>query len=290
VSWTINQALQEAVSFLRARGIEGPRKEAEYLLCFLLEKERAYLYAHGEHLLSDPEKNRFLQLLGQRGCREPLAYLTGEKEFMGKTFLVNRAVLIPRPETEHLVEAANRWLRETYPRQRGGEGFSLLDLGTGCGNIAVMLALVFPAAAITAVDHSAEALQVARENAVLHGVDDRVKTICSSFWRSLAPGQHRFQAVISNPPYVPRSTLASLTAEVQKEPRSALDGGDDGLEAYRKILPNARDYLTIPGLVALEVGENQAESVGAIARSAGLMVDQIILDYGSRERVILLRA
>ncbi len=290
MSWTINQALHEAVSFLQTRGIEGPRKEAEYLLCFLLEKERAYLYGHGEHPLSDPEKNRFLQLLEQRGCREPLAYLAGKKEVMGKTFLVNRAVLIPRPETEHLVEAVIRWLRETYPRQREGEGFSLLDLGTGCGNIAVMLALNFPAAAITAVDHSAEALQVARQNAIFHGVKDRVETICSSFWGSLAPGQHRFQAVVSNPPYIPRSAMASLMAEVQKEPRSALDGGNDGLEAYRKILPNARDYLTIPGLDALEIGENQAESVGAVARSAGLLVDQIIRDYGGRERVILLRA
>lgn len=290
MSWTIDQALREAVSFLCARGIESPRQEAEYLLSFLLKKERAFLYAHGEQRLTDPQKNRFLQLLDQRGCREPMAYLLGEKEFMGKSFLVNRAVLIPRPETEHLVEAAVRWLREMFPDQQRGEGFRLLDMGSGCGNIAVMLALSFPAASITAVDNSAEALQVARQNAFFHGVEKRVETIFSAFWSALVPGQDRFQAVVSNPPYVPRPSMAFLMAEVQKEPRSALDGGNDGLEAYRTIVPPARDYLTIPGLVALEVGENQAESVGAIARKAGLSVDQVIRDYSGWERVVLLRA
>lgn len=284
---TIRQALQKAASFLRDSGIEAPGSEAECLLGFVLGRERTYLYSHGEEKLTGEQLESFQALTGRRAQKEPLAYITGEKEFMGKTFQVSPDVLIPRPETEHLVEAVLYWLRGTCPGTPAGKGISILDLGTGCGNIAVILALNLPGAAVTGVDVSEAAVKMARKNALLHGVEERVTAICSSFWDSFVPGLHRFQVIVSNPPYIPGQELSILMAEVQKEPRKALDGGPDGMKAYRDILPSAREYLVSPGLVAVEIGYGQVEDVLALGENAGLSVKDVIRDYGARERVIL---
>ncbi len=286
MSWTIRQALQEAASLFRAEGIEAPRSEAEYLLSFVLHRERIYLYGHGEEKLSEEQRGRFQALAGRRVCKEPLAYITGEKEFMGKTFRVSPDVLIPRPETEHLVEAVMTWLSWAHPKAYAGKRLNILDLGTGCGNIAVMMALHFPAATVTAVDFSQGAVKMADQNIRLHGVEGRVQTICGGYWDTLTPGLHRFHVIVSNPPYIPEPDMASLMAEVQKEPRLALVGGSDGLAAYKEILPRVRDHLVSPGLAALEMGEGQAGAIMALGHSAGLSVRDVIRDYSNRERVI----
>ena len=286
MSWTIKQALQEAASLFRAAGIEAPRSEAEYLLCFVLRRERAYLYSHGDNILTEEQRGRFQGLADRRSGKVPLAYITGEKEFMGKTFRVNPHVLIPRPETEHLVEAVIHWLKSAYPKAQEGQGLNMLDLGTGCGNIAIMLALHFPAAAVTAVDISQEAVKMARKNIRFHGVERRVHVFCGGYWDFFAPDRHRFHVIVSNPPYIPESGMDSLMAEVQKEPPLALAGGPDGLAAYRQILPGVRNHLVSPGLAALEIGEGQAGAVKALGQAAGLSVKDVIQDYGNRERVI----
>ncbi len=282
----IEQALRGAASFLRSCGVEAPRSEAEYLLSFVLKQGRAFLYAHGNDPLTDAQLCFFRALTGRRGQREPLAYLTGEKEFMGVSFRVSPGVLIPRPETEQLALAAIQGLCRAHPGALEGQGLNLLDLGTGCGNIAIMLALHFPGAAVTGVDFSGEAVRVARQNALLHGVQERVTFFCSAYWDSFTPGADRFQGIVANPPYIPRKEMAALMAEVQKEPREALDGGPDGLESFREILPEARQYLDPPGLLALEIGAGQAGEVIALGESAGLSLQEVLLDYGGRERVL----
>ncbi len=289
MSKNIEQALQEAASFFRAGSIEAPRSEAEYLLCFLLQVERSYLYAHGGELLSEEQLGRFQELVGRRAQREPMAYLTGQKEFMGAMFQVGPDVLIPRPETEHLVEGVLKWVDEILLQSPKGrkENLKVLDLGTGCGNIGIMLALNLPGAEVTGVDISPEAIRVAQGNALKHGVAERVTFLCGSFWEPFTPGQDFFQVVVSNPPYISGEEIPFLAQEVQKEPILSLDGGWDGLKFYREILASVRNYLVSPGLLALEIDENQSGEVSALGEAQGLRVKEIIQDYAQRERVII---
>ncbi|NLJ56826.1 MAG: peptide chain release factor N(5)-glutamine methyltransferase [Firmicutes bacterium] len=287
----IKKALQEAASFLRRRGIAAPRREAEVMLAFLLGQGAAYLYAHGEKELSGELRGKYAVLLQRRGENVPLAYLTGEKEFMGLPFRVQAGVLIPRPETEHLVETALQWCRETFPQVARGQQLHILDLGTGCGNIAVSLAYFLPAASVLGVDCSAKALAVARLNAQKMGVAPRVHFFCGAFGTFFAYKRQRFHVVVANPPYVPRPELPVLPPEVQKEPSLALDGGEDGLAAYRQIFSCIQKFLFPGGLLALEVGANQAGAVLSLGRAAGLTgKTEIVPDLAGHERVVTFRA
>ena len=284
---TIKRALAEAASFLRLRGIAEPRREAEVMLAFLLEKGIAYLYAHGEKELSGEQRGKYAVMLQRRGEKVPLAYLTGEREFMGLPFRVREGVLIPRPETEHLVEAALKWSRESFPKVAGGQRLHILDLGTGCGNIAVSLAYFLPEAAVLGVDGSMQALELARLNAQKIGVAPRVDFFYGDFGVFFARKKQRFHMVVANPPYIPRPQIPLLSPEVQKEPRTALDGGEDGLDVYRAIFSRIRRYLFPRGLLALEVGEGQARAVLAMGRRAGFTGKaEILKDLAGHERVV----
>ena len=239
----IKQALIEASSFLRKKSISSPRNEAELLLAFLLNKERMYLYAHSEDELPLHLRVEYRKILSRRSEGEPFAYLTGSKEFMGLSFLVEEGVLVPRPETEHLVEAALTWVNSVFPDVQDGKSLRILDLGTGCGNLAVSLAYYLPEASLVGVDISAKALQVALVNARRMGVEERVTYYCGDFWNALPKDNYRFDAVVSNPPYILRSKIPFLSSEVQKEPLQALDGGVDGLDAYRRIFGGINKHL-----------------------------------------------
>jgi release factor glutamine methyltransferase len=283
----INKALQEAASFLRRRGIVAPRREAEVMLAFLLGQETAYLYAHGEKELSEKLRGKYAVLLQRRGERVPLAYLTGEKDFMGLPFRVREGVLIPRPETEHLVETALKWGRETFPGLARGQSLHILDLGTGCGNIAVSLAYFLPESFVLGVDSSTKALDLARLNAQKMGVAARVSFFCGEFGAFFARKKQRFHVVVANPPYIPRPELPVLSPEVQKEPSLALDGGVDGLDAYRLIFSCIRKFLFPRGLLALEVGTKQAGAVLALGRAAGFTGrTAVVPDLAGHERVV----
>lgn len=286
-STSIKEALQRAASFLHRRGIASARREAELILVFLLEKGLAYLYTHGEKELPPDLAARYEEMLLRRGEDVPFAYLTGEKEFMGLPFRVNEAVLIPRPETEHLVETVCQWGREilTGAAADRSQPLYILDLGTGCGNIAVALAYYMPEAFVLGVDKSAAALELARQNALENGVDDRVEFFCGDFQGFFVQNERRFRVVVSNPPYIPRSELPFLPPAVQKEPGPALDGGEDGLDAYRTIFSYVQKALLAPGLLALEVGESQAASVLALGRRAGFKEARTVQDLAGRERV-----
>lgn len=291
-SMSIREALQKAASFLRRRGIASPRREAELMLVFLLEQEWAYLYTHGEKELPPDLVARYEEMLQRRGENVPFAYLTGQKEFMGLPFLVNEAVLIPRPETEHLVEVVCRWSREILAGTAADrrQPLCILDLGTGCGNIAVALAYYLPGAFVLGVDKSAAALELARQNALKNGVGERVGFFCGDFQSFFVQNERRFRAVVSNPPYIPRSELALLPPAVQKEPGLALDGGEDGLDAYRTIFSHVSELLLTPGLLALEVGKDRAADVLTLGYRAGFEEARTVQDLAGRKRVVVFQA
>ena len=207
---------------------------------------------------------------------------------MGLEFRVESGVLIPRPETEHLVEGVISWFKEYCPQPTEGH-HRIIDLGTGCGNIAISLAYYLPWVMVSGIDISKKALQVAAYNAAKHGLQDRVEFLYGDYRQILPREKQKYQAVVSNPPYIPADLLASLSPEVQREPRIALDGGVDGLDAYRAILSNIREYLLPAGLLAFEVGEGQAGAVLEMGRMAGFVrKNDIIKDYAGIERVVML--
>lgn len=286
---SIKEALQEAVSFLKQRGIEGARLDAELLLALLLTVERPYLYAHAELELSAAQLEHYAALCRRRAEGEPLAYIRGEKEFMGLSFLVERGVFIPRPETEHLVEGVLQWLQTREGSPVAGKPLNMLELGAGSGCIAVSLALKLPQALLTAVDCDPQALALAHRNSVRHGVETRISFLQGHFFQALAAGEGRssYHVIVSNPPYIEEDSLAQLSREVRQEPRCALCGGRDGLDAYREIIGEAEKYLLSPGLLALELGAGQAAQALALGRRAGFTEWHLIRDYAGIERVIL---
>lgn len=205
-------------------------------------------------------------LLRRRAAGEPVAYLLGEREFFGRPFSVTPAVLIPRPETETLVERALEWARQSAGG--AGEGLRIADLGTGSGCIACTVAAELPRAAVVAVDLSTGALEVAAANAQRLGVGDRVQTVHGS-WGEPLRHLERFDAVLSNPPYVTTAELTELDRDVRDhEPRLALDGGADGLDAVRELLASVRDALHRPAYVALEIDPRRREGVEMLLRTA----------------------
>jgi release factor glutamine methyltransferase len=228
-------------------------QDAEALLLHVLGKDKAWLIAHAEASLTGDKQTRYAKLLERRHRGEPIQYITGETEFYGLPFRVTRDVLIPRPETEHTVEKVlSLAVRFDAPR--------VVDVGTGSGAIAVTLAHHLPHALITAVDLSSPALAVARKNAELNQVSERIRFLQGDL---LAPvAAERFDFVVSNPPYVPATDRATLAVEVRDyEPEMALFAGNDGLEVYRRLLPAAFDTLIPGGFLILEIGYGQSHAI-----------------------------
>jgi release factor glutamine methyltransferase len=224
-------------------------------------------------------------VLARRLRREPVAYITGRQEFWSLDFDVTPDVLIPRPETERLVEIALRLALEL----RVGEPLRILDLGTGSGAIAIALARELPGAEVWATDISPSALSVACRNAARHSVADRIHFFQSDLFADLSV-EGPFDLILANPPYIRRSEIANLEPEVSRwEPRGALDGGIDGLDYYRRIAADASDYLSPGGTVALEIGADMGSSVTALFSSAGAVNAQIFQDYSGKDRVVVAR-
>jgi release factor glutamine methyltransferase len=238
---------------------ERARADAELLLLHLLGKDKAWLMTHLDEELTGNAAARYLDLLGRRCKGEPVQYITGETEFYGLPFHVTRDVLIPRPETEHLVE-------RVVALAAGLSAPSIVDVGTGSGSIAVTLAHKLPRIHITATDISAAALAIAAENAQRNGV--AVRFLQGDLLVPAAGEQ--FDLVVSNPPYVPSPDRATLSVEVRDyEPALALYAGDDGLEIYRSLIPNAFDALNPGGHIALEIGCGQSTAVAELLIRSG---------------------
>jgi release factor glutamine methyltransferase len=244
------EALQAARGRLAAIS-KNPRRDAELLLAHLLGWDQAALLTHPERVLSPAEAYQFESMLRRRLASEPVQYITGVQEFFGLPFEVSPAVLIPRPETEHLVDAVlERFSREANPR--------IVDVGTGSGAIAVALAHAIPRSRVTAVDLSSAALEVAQRNAERHGVLERVTLLQSDLLAAL--GSEEFEVVVSNPPYIAQGEV--LEPQVfNYEPRSALYAGPTGLEIYERLIPQARRVLKPQGWLMLEIGYGQSPAL-----------------------------
>jgi release factor glutamine methyltransferase len=268
---TLRDALLEAAASI-------DRRDAEVLLAHLLERERAWLLAHPESALSAGQLAEFSALVNRRAAREPLQYITGVQEFFGFRLKVTPATLIPRPETEHLVEAVLAW---AALQPRGA--LRVLDVGTGSGAIAIALAKRLPDAEVAASDVSAAALAVARDNAERLGA--RVRFVESDLLAAFADGP-QFDVIGANPPYVPHTDGAMLQAEVRDhEPHVALFGGTDGLDVYRRLIPQARAALRAGGLLAMELGFGQQEPLRELLQ--GWHDVRFVEDYAGIARIAL---
>ncbi|MDI6739323.1 MAG: peptide chain release factor N(5)-glutamine methyltransferase [Candidatus Edwardsbacteria bacterium] len=248
---TIGQLLQTSSTRLKTAGIESAPFEAQFLLAHVLKHDRVWLTVNRDRAVSARDRKRFARFVRKRSSRKPLQYVLGETEFYGFKIFVNRHALIPRPETEILVEQV---MKHWKPQYR-----SILDIGTGSGAIAVALAKNLPNARIVGTDLSARTMTVAKKNIEFHRLGKRAALVKADLF---PPARTKFDCIVSNPPYIPSSELAALQPEVSKyEPWKALDGGKDGLEFYRRIITRSRSRLNKGGMIALEVGQGQANAV-----------------------------
>lgn len=278
--WTILRILQWTTTYFKAKDIHSPRLTAEILLAHSLNQTRMYLYTHHDQPLHIDERERFKTLVKQRIQGTPTQYLTGKQEFWSLEFQVTPDVLIPRPETEHLVEAAVKLAsRFTQP--------TIVDIGTGSGIIAICLKHELPQAQVYASDLSPAALAVARNNAtaLLNGES----TITFAQGDLLTPFAGMcFDLILSNPPYISNAEYAAISHEVRDfEPKTALFAGEQGLDVYQRLIPAACDYLTPGGYVLVEIGYGQGEAVTTIFHAQGFNVQAIIKDYAGIERVVV---
>jgi release factor glutamine methyltransferase len=276
--WTPLKLLAWTQGYFSRTGVDAPRLTAELLLAHALGCDRVRLYLDFDKPLGPEELARYRELVKRRGEGEPTAYLTGAKEFYGHAFRVDPRALIPRPETELLVEAALEALPE--------EG-TALDLCTGTGCVAIALALARPRAAVTAVDLSVEALALARENAARLAAP---VTLLEGDLFAPVPAGARFDAVTANPPYVPAGELPGLARELRREPRLALDGGPDGLAVLRRLVRDAPPFLRPGGTLLLEMHESHADPLPALCREAGFARAEVRRDLAGLPRLVVARA
>ncbi len=284
---TVLSLIRKSTAFFEEKGIDEAKRSAEYLLAHAMGQKRLQLYLRFDQPVGEDELIRFRELVRRRLKNEPVQYLVGTTEFYGIEFAVSPAVLIPRPETEHLVEAViDRVRDERLPRTA-----RILDIGTGSGIIAITLAAQLAEVQVTGIDISEAAIDVARENAFRNKVDARLSLLAHDI---LSPSLNGvggpFDIVVSNPPYIAEAEIATLQPEVRAyEPVAALTDGGDGLAFYRRIAELHSQLLVDGGLLAVEIGFGQAEDVRRIFEAAGLEDVEIIKDYSGIDRVLLAR-
>jgi release factor glutamine methyltransferase len=280
--WTVGRVVRWAADDFRARGMQSPRLEAELLLAHVLSTDRVRLIVEPDRPLETDELRRYKDFIVRRRKGEPVAYIRGQKEFYGRTFHVDARVLVPRPDTETLVETA---LRRTGEAKVGGR---YLDLCTGSGCVAITLARERPTCQVCAVDLSPDALAVARENAVRLGAVQNVAWLAGDLFEPLAAQSNvRFNLMTANPPYIARHEIGMLTADIRDfEPQLALLGGDDGLDVTRRIVAGAPPWLRTGGVLAVEIESAQATEVVRLFGEAGFADVVVDKDYGARDRVV----
>lgn len=300
---TVLEVIQKSSEFLAKKGVESPRLQAELLLAHVLKVPRMKLYLNFERALSESELATLRELVKRRGQREPLQHIVGCASCCGLELAVNRHVLVPWPETELLAEQGWQFLNQNQgsagcpqpAEQRRGEDtapyqpLNVLDFGTGSGCIAIALAVKCPAAQVVAVDASADALAVAKQNAARHEVADRIRFFHGDAFAALPSGMS-FDLIISNPPYVPTAEIETLQPEVRDyEPRLALDGGPDGLDAFRRLAIEAGAFLKAGGRIMVEFGDGQEERVREIFQGQNWVVVEAKRDYTQRPRILIAR-
>jgi len=290
---TVSEILDKATGYLKKRGIPEPRIDAEVLLAHVLKIERLEIYLNLDCQLTEKELFAYEKLIERRVEREPVAYIVSYKEFMGLKFFLNNNVLIPRPETEILVEeviekARNIRKSRSYRYQRNN-CLTIVDLCTGSGNIAISLARNIESCKIYAIDISKGAIQVARKNARFHNVEGEVEFLLGDLFSPLEKFNSNLAIdfVVSNPPYVKSRDLVLLQPEIKKEPISALEGGNEGLNFYQRIIPEALKYLVDGGYLIMEIGDRQGKAVmNLIKKEKRFSPPQLVKDYAGLDRVV----
>jgi release factor glutamine methyltransferase len=285
--WTILDILEWTTLYFKRHGIENGRVDAEVLLANILESKRIDLYLHYDQPLTADELHRFRGLIKRRANREPIAYIIGEKEFWSLCFKVSKDILIPRPETECIVETALNIIKDSNKP----DPLKILELGTGSGAIMVALASEMSNNCFAATDLSFNAIKIARKNERQLIADNIVNWIVGDWLKPVKETGINYDLIISNPPYIRKDMIQKLEPEIFLfEPISALDGGIDGLSCLKKIIPEATFRLCPGGYLLLEIGFDQKESVEKIARSC-LSFESISFkkDYSGHDRVAILR-
>lgn len=281
MSATIKSALTEASATLKTAGVDESRDQANLLLMHVLDRDRTFLLAHPEENLPLNQFDQYRSLIARRAEGYPLQYLTGRQEFFQLNFEVTPDVLIPRPETELIVEVGIEILKNDAAP-------FLADLGTGSGAIAISLLQELPQARGIAVDISSDALEVAKRNAERNDVIDRLQLIKSDLFSEI-DSMDLFDLIVSNPPYVSANDLKDLQREVRHEPQAALDGGPDGLEVIRRLLKAAPDFLRARGHLVFEIGFNQHEAVKASIDHAAWVLIELRKDLQGILRTVVLQ-
>lgn len=294
----ILDVINKTTTFFETHGIESPRLTIELLLAHLLKKKRLDLYLEFERELDDPTLQKLREMVKRRAAGEPLQYITGETEFCGLKLMVDKRVLIPRPETELLVETVFERLKGKHsqagtpvppiqPITSHQSPITIIDVGTGSGCIAIALAKKLPSATISALDVSVDALEVARANATLHKVEKNIRFFGGDLLEAL-PDSLRADAIVSNPPYIADGEVVKLPKEVRDfEPVRALAAGEDGLKVIRRLVMNAKRFLSPSGFVALEIGAGQRAAVAELLGNEDYVVSEVAKDLQGHERVIV---
>jgi release factor glutamine methyltransferase len=278
---TVLEAITKGAEFLERKGVDSPRLQSELLLAHILNLPRLRLYLEFERALKTEQSDAFRELLVKRGNRAPLQHLTGSTSFCGCPILCTSAVLIPRPETESLAEAAWNFLNQL------NRPATLLDVGTGSACIPIAIVAHAKNARATAVDISDEALVIARQNVEKNNFTDRIELRQSNLFSALNP-EEKFDLIVSNPPYIASAEIETLQAEVRDhDPRLALNGGADGLDFYRSIAAEAPKHLAQGGQLMVEFGDGQAESLRVLFTSRGWTVLKILRDLSQRDRILI---
>jgi release factor glutamine methyltransferase len=281
---TIKEALDKSADYLRKKGSSSARLDAEVLLSFILKLARLQLYLQFDRPLSEEEITRYRELLKRRGEHEPVAYITGEKEFMSLPFFVNRSVLIPRPDTEVLVEQSIKRIREWIDAHSGAMP-CVFELGTGSGAISICLLLRFPELRILAGDISREALETARRNAERHGVESRLTLMEGDLFCGL---EGPFDFIISNPPYIAEKDKNALSPDIiLHEPHKALFAGPEGLDVLIRIIREGKKIISHPGWILVEIGKDQyIKLLQIVGEPEKFQSVQVVEDYAGLVRVL----
>ncbi len=296
---TVQEALVKGIAILKEAKIDSPVVDTGVILCHVLNCDKTYLYAHNEEILKQSREEQFFKCMKKRAENYPIQYLLGHQEFMSLNFYVDENVLIPRHDTEILVEAiintatgdGSSWLPQqenaTTKNRPLQQKLEILDIGTGSGCISISLAHYIKNCNVTALDISQKALNVAKRNSTLNGVENKIRFIQSDIFSELHNKDYRFDIIVSNPPYISRKEIETLDMQVREyEPLSALDGGADGLVFYKQIINESSLFLKEKGLLGFEVGYNQSNEVEGLMSNKFYDI-QIIKDISGIERVVL---
>lgn len=277
---TVLEIIQKSSEFLAKKGIDSPRLQSELIIAHVLGLQRLQLYLNFDKQVSEKDADTIREMVIKRGKHIPLQHILGYTEFCGVKIKTDNRALIPRPETEILVETGLELIKD-IPSPR------ILDFGVGSGCISVVLALKRNDARIVGIDISKDAIELAIENASMNNVSDRIQFLVSDGFSAL-PKDLKFDLIISNPPYIPSAEISSLQPEVRDyDPVISLDGGEDGLKFYRYLAENAVSFLDVNGTMALEIGYGQADTVSQILQKANWEISNIIKDYNKIDRVIV---